>query len=81
MQNFVVPILVLLLVGMGPVSASENVTIVYSGNLRGELEPCGCTSEGDLGGIRRHASAVDRLRKERPNLFLVSSGGLLSGKT
>lgn len=58
----------------GPASLS----LVYSGNLDGELEPCGCAEEGDLGGLKRQATTLDRLRTEMPNLFFVSSGGLLS---
>ncbi len=57
---------------------SKRVTLVYSGNLDGELEPCGCSETGNLGGILRRASKVMELRKERPNLFLISSGGLLA---
>jgi 2',3'-cyclic-nucleotide 2'-phosphodiesterase (5'-nucleotidase family) len=59
--------------------AAQTATLIYSGNLDGELEPCGCTAEGDLGGIRRRATMIERLRSDDPNLFLVSSGGLLSG--
>lgn len=55
-------------------------TLVYSGNLNGELEPCGCTVEGDLGGIKRRATMVDRLRKETPDLMLISSGGLMASE-
>ena len=33
-------------------AAAQTATLIYSGNLDGELEPCGCTAEGDLGGIR-----------------------------
>ncbi len=54
------------------------ITIIYSGNLNGELEPCGCTKVGDLGGIRRRATMVQRLRQQNPGLFLISSGGLLA---
>ncbi|MEJ2573164.1 MAG: multiheme c-type cytochrome [Gammaproteobacteria bacterium] len=63
----------------GPAVAAESATLVYSGNLDGELEPCGCTAEGDLGGVRRRATMIQRLRGEHPDLFLISSGGLLSG--
>jgi len=59
--------------------AAQSATLIYSGNLDGELEPCGCTAEGDLGGVRRRATMIQRLRDERPDLFVVSSGGLLSG--
>ena len=63
-----------------PAMATEEnkLTLVYTGNLNGELEPCGCTKEGDLGGIRRQATMLARLRKQAPGLFLISSGGLLA---
>ncbi len=59
--------------------AADDVTLIYSGNLDGELEPCGCSPEGDLGGLLRRATLIDHLRAEAPNLFLISSGGLMSG--
>ena len=59
------------------VAAERHATIVYSANLNGELEPCGCAEESNLGGIRRQASKVLEWRKAQPNLFLISSGGLL----
>jgi len=62
----------------GP-AAAGHYTLVYSGNIDGELEPCGCTQEGDLGGLRRAATLVDHLRAEQPGLFLISGGGLMSG--
>ncbi len=56
----------------------RSLTVVYSGSLLGELEPCGCTREGDLGGIRRQASLLDALRAEQPELVLISAGGFFS---
>ena len=62
----------------GVATATErNVTLVYSANLNGELEPCGCAEESNLGGIRRQASKLAEWRTQQPNLFLISSGGLL----
>lgn len=55
------------------------VVLVYSGNLDGELEPCGCSKQGDFGGIRRRAAELDDLRGKSPDAFVVSAGGLLSG--
>lgn len=63
----------------GQAAAAQTATLIYSGNLDGELEPCGCTAEGDLGGVRRRATMIQLLRSEHPDLFLVSTGGLLSG--
>ena len=62
-------------------AASNHLTVVYTGNLDGELEPCGCSLEGDFGGIRRQATLIDRLRKKKPNLFLLSSGGFLRSES
>ena len=61
-----------------PAFAQQSVVLVYSGNLDGELEPCGCSETGDMGGIKRQVAMIDQLRAADPNLFLVSSGGLLS---
>lgn len=60
-------------------AAAERVTLIYSGNIDGELEPCGCTQEGNLGGLRRAATMLDHLRAEEPDLFVISSGGIMSG--
>jgi 2',3'-cyclic-nucleotide 2'-phosphodiesterase (5'-nucleotidase family) len=55
------------------------LTLIYSGNLDGELEPCGCSAEGDYGGLRRRATFIERVRAENPDAFVVSAGGLISG--
>lgn len=54
------------------------VTVIYGGNLDGELEPCGCAETGNMGGLKRHVTLVDKLRQSAPELLLISSGGLLS---
>ena len=59
-------------------SRERELTIIYSGNLNGELEPCGCAAETNQGGIKRRATMVKQLRAEKPDLFLFSSGGLLT---
>mgnify|MGYP000341799547 CR=1 FL=1 len=61
-----------------PVWASDSLSIIYSGNLDGELEPCGCSAEGNFGGIKRRATLLQQLRKETPNVVVLSAGGLLS---
>lgn len=61
-------------------ASTPPLTIVYSGNLDGELEPCGCSDEGNYGGIKRRATTLDQLRKQIPNLVAISSGGLISSE-
>lgn len=62
----------------GPTTSTHTVRLIYMGNLDGELEPCGCTEEGDLGGILRQTTAIDQLRSRHPDLFVVHSGGLFN---
>lgn len=57
-------------------SLSLAAMLVYSGNLDSELEPCGCSEEGDLGGFRRHATVLNELRTQHPELVALSTGGL-----
>ncbi len=70
-------LLALMLFGAGPVMAASSLSLIYSGNLDGELEPCGCSEAGDLGGLKRRATLLDQLRTENPQLVVISSGGLL----
>lgn len=60
-----------------PLAPASQITLIYSGNLDGELEPCGCSEGGNKGGIKRRANMIDKLRAETPELFLISAGGLL----
>ncbi len=59
---------------------SKPLTLIYSGNLNGEHEPCGCIVEGDLGGIKRRASVLDQLRDQRIEPVVLSSGGLITSE-
>lgn len=59
----------------------QTVHLIYLGNLDGELEPCGCTEEGDLGGLLRQTTVIDQLRTRYPQLFLIHSGGLFNSTT
>ena len=53
----------LLLAGPGLVKAqapgSGHLLILAAGDLRGEIEPCGCSPEGQLGGLRRRMSYLE----------------------
>jgi hypothetical protein len=56
----------------------SRLTLVYSGNLDGELEPCGCTAETDYGGLLRRATYLDGLRANGLDPAVVTTGGLLT---
>lgn len=59
-------------------AVGDTLSIVYSGNFNGELEPCGCTEGANFGGIKRRATLVDQLREQDPDLIVLSAGGLVS---
>ena len=56
----------------------QTVRVIFTGELRGELEPCGC-SQGMVGGLARRDTAVRRLLAEQPNAILLDTGDLTVG--
>ena len=74
-------LLLIVLPSLTPAFAQgKPLTVIYSGNLDGELEPCGCSEEGNFGGIKRRATILDRLRHDIPGLIALSSGGLIASE-
>ncbi|MEH6826174.1 MAG: multiheme c-type cytochrome [Motiliproteus sp.] len=71
-------ILLLLLAFTLPAYAAQSLQLLYSGNLDGELEPCGCSLDTDYGGLQRRATLIDQLLRDDPELLLISTGGLFS---
>jgi hypothetical protein len=57
-----------------PSSGERHLTLFYSGEVRGTLEPCGCTSD-PLGDVARYAALVRTAESAGPTL-LVDGGGL-----
>lgn len=59
-----------------PGAAARHVTLVFTADLGGTLEPCGC-SQGQRGGLPRAAAALARIRAENPDTVFVGGGDLL----
>jgi len=51
------------------------LTIIYSGNVGGRVNPCGCRIP--LGGFPRRATAVKNIREEAKNVLVLDSGAML----
>lgn len=69
------------LLAMSQLSRNDSmVTVIYSGNLDGELEPCGCSDEGNLGGIKRRTTILDGIKENNPQAVVVSAGGLIASQ-
>jgi hypothetical protein len=79
LKNFIFLFLIVFVLGAGSLHARP-LPLIYSGNLDGELEPCGCTEEGNLGGINRRVSAFDKIRGENPEMVSISGGGLVEAQ-
>ncbi|MFN7130786.1 MAG: hypothetical protein ACK4N5_01810, partial [Myxococcales bacterium] len=61
-------------------AAPKQITVFLSADLRGYLEPCGC-SENMLGGIHRAAEQVALAKKEGHPVLLADAGDALFGRT
>ncbi len=65
-----------------PLSAqSAPLTLIYSGDFNGELEPCGCSEGGNYGGVLRRSTTLKALREEQPALVAISAGQLLANES
>jgi 5'-nucleotidase len=54
------------------------LTLIYTTNTLGELEPCGaCPETGDNGGLARRAHYIQKVREEVKNLFVIDGGDAL----
>ncbi|MBI2470071.1 MAG: hypothetical protein HYV59_02340 [Planctomycetes bacterium] len=70
--------LIILLIIFLPIKVygySESLSIIFSGEETGNLEPCGCY-EGQIGGISRRYTLIDLLRKKKNVILPVSLGDL-----
>ena len=59
----------------GPATPATRLTVFALGELRGQIEPCGCTTD-PLGDLARTAELVSQARAKGP-VLVVDSGSLL----
>ncbi len=57
-------------------AAERRLTIIYTAEVHGALEPCGCTSD-PLGDVSRFAEVVRAAKKESGAVLMIDAGGLL----
>jgi hypothetical protein len=58
-----------------PPHGDRRLTIFYTAEAHGTLEPCGCTSD-PLGDIARYGALVEEARRDGAPMLLVDGGGL-----
>ncbi len=55
-------------------ATSTPVWITATGDLRGEIKPCGCSADGDMGGLLRRATYLEQLRQAKPSTLYLDLG-------
>ncbi|MBU1852657.1 MAG: metallophosphoesterase [Candidatus Omnitrophica bacterium] len=55
---------------------SERLTIVFSGDMRGEIENCHCPKD-DFGGLARRSKYIAEVREEAGDILLIDTGDVL----
>lgn len=73
--------LIVILLMSVPSWADQKLTILYSGSSLGEIQPCGCTEIGDLGGILRRATVIELERSANKNILLLDAGDTFKDPT
>ena len=53
---------------------AQNPLLIFSGDLRGEIKPCGCAEEGDMGGLLRKLTFIKQKRSVNANLLYFDLG-------
>ena len=57
---------------------SPSMVILYTGNTKSHLEPCGCYYE-QSGGLSRRAYVIDQIRQYGLPTFVVDAGNIFDG--
>ncbi len=59
-------------------TSEENLNWLAFGDLRGEIEPCGCDPKTNYGGVKRIATIVTREKSAYKNIVLINLGNNFS---
>lgn len=60
-------------------AAGAGLNILYTGSMRGELEPCGCSPETQSGGLARLSRYISENRAALSPYILVDAGNAFEG--
>ncbi len=65
-------------IGASPSIGKETaLTLIYTSNTLGEVEPCGCPEGGDNGGLPRRSHYFKTVKEEAKNLLILDGGDAL----
>jgi 2',3'-cyclic-nucleotide 2'-phosphodiesterase (5'-nucleotidase family) len=66
--------LILQMLLTGTFAEGSELSIIYTGDLQGQLEPCGCSPKSDYGGIARVAGFIAAHEEELSPYILLDAG-------
>ena len=64
----------LILLVFPAIAFAQNPLLIFSGDLRGEIKPCGCAEEGDMGGLLRRLTYIKQKHSFHGNLLYFDLG-------
>jgi hypothetical protein len=67
-------LLLLLILPPSLYGSDQVINILYTGNMEGEIGPCGCAPKTDFGGVARFAKYIAENEKELSPYILVDAG-------
>ncbi len=63
-----------------PGGHGKKLTLLFTGNVNGATDPCGC-KVNQLGGVARRARMIEEIRKENPAVLLLDYGDIFFKQT
>src|SRR3990172_49960 len=71
----------LLLLPFSAYGQDKAINILYTGAIKGELEPCGCSPKTESGGLARLSGYISANREELKPYVLAEAGNSMAGDT
>ncbi len=62
---------------LSPNKLCSAINIIYSGNIQGRLEPCGCPGGEKVGGLSKRAKKIRDIKKSGKQVVIVDAGNSL----
>jgi 2',3'-cyclic-nucleotide 2'-phosphodiesterase (5'-nucleotidase family) len=59
------------------IGKETSLTLIYTSNTLGEVEPCGCPEGGDNGGLPKRSHYLKTVKEEVKNLLILDGGDAL----
>ena len=57
------------------------INILYTGGIKGELEPCGCSPKTESGGLARLSGYIEGKKEELKPYILIDAGNSMGEET